>query len=77
MIENDLPIPASMYRVNISICVMAEDKFLATSTKCKDFNNVNNKVEFTQNYTYVTDYISNLNITGNLSHILFASNMIF
>ena len=47
MQENDLPIPSSMYKVNISLCVMAEDKYLATSSKCKDFNNVNNKVEYT------------------------------
>eukprot|EP00347_Sterkiella_histriomuscorum_P007679 403347989 len=78
MIQNDLYIPPSMYKANVTICVMAEDIYYAQATKCRDFNSIINKIEFSSNYTMITEYVkNNLLISTNISNLLFATNMIF
>ena len=57
---------------------MAEDMYYAQATKCRDFNSIINKIEFSSNYTMITEYVkNNLLISTNISDLLFATNMIF
>jgi len=50
--------------------------FNAISVRCSNLNNVENKMSFLQDYSEMVRYILGLNITNNVTNILFASNII-
>ena len=62
--------------VNVTYCVSAIDIYNAILAKCQDLKDIINKVDFLQDYSQVVTYLSNLTFKGNITNILFASNVI-
>ena len=54
----------------------AIDTFNAISTRCSNLVNVDNKMSFLRDYTEMMSYIKTLNISNNITNILFTSNII-
>ena len=68
--------PTAVDLVNVTYCVSAIDMFNAISSRCSNLMNVENKMSFLQDYTELVKYVHTLNITNNITNILFASNII-
>jgi hypothetical protein len=62
--------------VNVTYCVSAIDIFNAISVKCKTLQNIQNKMSFLSDFSSMVSYVKTLNITNNITNILFASNII-
>jgi hypothetical protein len=76
MYENDIPVTDSMFLSNISLCVQAQDPHNAINQKCSNLGRIMTKKEFTYDYAQVVNFIKTLNMTHNLTNVIFGSNVL-
>lgn len=62
---------------NVTYCVSAIDMYNAISSLCQTLQGVNNKLSFLLDYSQMANYLANLTYAGNVTNILFGSNVIF